>query len=488
MKVLLVGNVANNSYNNAKLLRRKGIEADVLCYDYTHVMGQPEWEDAEFEGQVDEFNPDWKKVDLNGFKRPSWFIQTSILRTIRQNDKSKEKIRKTSFVLYLILKIEQVGRRANTEIEKYRKRNEPSFKIGLGLYSGWKKVIRMIFQFLKKHCTVFYLSKTDKTIIKTLCQEFQDAFEKRQDQLIFEDIYPYIVHEEFFQAYFKKYDIIHACATDPIYPMLVSPGKPYVTFEHGTMRDIPFEDSARGRLLSLAYRKARKVIITNSDVLSSAKKLKVDNYVFIPHPIDETQYYPRKTPLFDELRNKYNVDLVIFCPVRHDWEVKGTDIHIRAFARYIKNTGRKVLLMLAAWGNEVTRSKALIQELGIEKNVAWFSTLSKMKLIKHINASDVILDQLVYPCLSGIAPGGMACAKPVIAAFKHETCQWCFDEPPPVLSAFTEEEVLAHLERLLEDKELRKKIGRKSREWMLKYHGWELVADRLIKVYREALS
>ncbi|MBI3180432.1 MAG: hypothetical protein HYZ27_12270, partial [Deltaproteobacteria bacterium] len=54
MKVLHVGNIANNAYNNAKFLRRAGIDASVLVYDYTHVMGQPEWEDAEFHEQVDE--------------------------------------------------------------------------------------------------------------------------------------------------------------------------------------------------------------------------------------------------------------------------------------------------------------------------------------------------------------------------------------------------------------------------------------------------
>ena len=49
MKILHVGNVAMNAYNNAKFLRRRRIEADVLVCDYTHIMGQPEWEDAFFD-------------------------------------------------------------------------------------------------------------------------------------------------------------------------------------------------------------------------------------------------------------------------------------------------------------------------------------------------------------------------------------------------------------------------------------------------------
>ncbi len=39
-------------------------------------MGTPEWEDADFDGDVeDPFFPDWWNVDLKGFNRPPWFAQ-----------------------------------------------------------------------------------------------------------------------------------------------------------------------------------------------------------------------------------------------------------------------------------------------------------------------------------------------------------------------------------------------------------------------------
>src|SRR5206468_8911521 len=78
MRVLHIGNIANNAYNNAKFLRRQGVDASVLVYDYTHVMGQPEWEDAVFEQPVDEYHPRWDEVNLNGFRRPEWFHQIQL--------------------------------------------------------------------------------------------------------------------------------------------------------------------------------------------------------------------------------------------------------------------------------------------------------------------------------------------------------------------------------------------------------------------------
>ncbi|MDX4013133.1 hypothetical protein Q6A86_09055, partial [Aliarcobacter skirrowii] len=76
MKVLHIGNIANNAYLNAKILNQYGIKSDVLSRDYYHIMGCPEWEDADFEGDYGDDNlPSWNKVDLKGFKSPSWFVK-----------------------------------------------------------------------------------------------------------------------------------------------------------------------------------------------------------------------------------------------------------------------------------------------------------------------------------------------------------------------------------------------------------------------------
>src|ERR1700734_3394677 len=73
--VLHIGNIANNAYNNALIQRRFGIEADVICYNYYHVMGCPEWEAASFDGRIDSLFPDWWATELGGWQRPDWFVQ-----------------------------------------------------------------------------------------------------------------------------------------------------------------------------------------------------------------------------------------------------------------------------------------------------------------------------------------------------------------------------------------------------------------------------
>src|SRR5204863_8729280 len=74
LRVLHLGNIANNAFNNALIQRLNGIDAYVIAGENYHIMFSPEWEEARFEGDYgDPFFPDWTKVDLNGYARPSWF-------------------------------------------------------------------------------------------------------------------------------------------------------------------------------------------------------------------------------------------------------------------------------------------------------------------------------------------------------------------------------------------------------------------------------
>ena len=80
LRVLHVGNIANNAYLNAKFLRSIGIDAHVLSYDYYHVMASPEWEDVELlHGHGDDFQPRFSARDLRGYRRPPWFVNAPLI-------------------------------------------------------------------------------------------------------------------------------------------------------------------------------------------------------------------------------------------------------------------------------------------------------------------------------------------------------------------------------------------------------------------------
>jgi len=77
LRVLHIGNIANNGYNIANLFNQAGMQSDLIIGPYYHIAGCPEWEDSEFEGDIgDQFFPNWHKVKItNGFTRPRWAVQ-----------------------------------------------------------------------------------------------------------------------------------------------------------------------------------------------------------------------------------------------------------------------------------------------------------------------------------------------------------------------------------------------------------------------------
>ena len=281
--------------------------------------------------------------------------------------------------------------------------------------------------------------------------------------------------------------------------VLIPPEIPFVAFEHSTMRTLPFENTVQGRLLNLAYRTADACVITNPDVVSSARRLELKDYRFIPHPIDETKYSPppngTETALRKELREATGAELLFLCPTRHEWsnafDSKRSDRVLRAFATYIRNPDHpRAALILCRWGRDVRASEALIDELGIKSHVVWKAPMHKIRLRDHYQACDVVLDQFheAVGTFGTVTAEGLSCALPVIMYFNPAVHEWCLPEMPPIQSALTEEEIASRLSELAMDAPRRHAIGRASREWIIRWHGWERCARDHQRLHADVLS
>jgi glycosyltransferase involved in cell wall biosynthesis len=434
MRILHSGNVANNAYNNAKLMRRARLEADALC-DERHIFSQPEWEDAPLSGSFAEDEALEEIAAAAGWRRPDWVLSPRApLATPQGRAWLAERIRLALSTPKLTL----VHRRLLREYAPLRD--------VLGTELALADVLR----------ASVWLSRLSREVAPL-------------------------------GPLFRSYDLVQANGLHPILTLLAAPDHPYVAFEHGTLRDLPFRDSWMGRLLSLAYRAAGAIVITNPDVVESARRLGLENYVFVPHPVDETKYTPGRS----EFRARIGLgasDVVLFSPASHNWDIKGNDIVLRAFAELIRSARPQPVLVLAEWGLELDRSRALIEELGIGERVVWVSPLPKLQLIDAYRGADIVLDQFLIGTFGGIAPEAMACGRAVIMAYDAKVNQWAFPTPPPIVSARTVDELSRQLARLVGDAEERERIGREGREWVERHHGWRLVVDRQVKVHEELLE
>jgi glycosyltransferase involved in cell wall biosynthesis len=300
------------------------------------------------------------------------------------------------------------------------------------------------------------------------------------------DVADYLIDLDVFRRIFGQYDLIQCYSTDPVQALLAGT-QPYVAFEHGTLRSLTLGDDPLHRLTALAYREATHCFITNGDCLEYAQKLGITRYSPMIHPVNVPQHEQDLGDAPLRIRRELRADVLLLCPLRHDWEVKGTDIHLRALPLVRRAVSGRVVLVLTEWGAQVRESKALVRELGCEDAVHWIPPVPRPALLRYTKAADVVLDQMALPCFGSTAPQALAAGTPVIMSYRPESTAWILNEPAPILAAFTPEDVARSVERALEPG-FRSDFRKHAHDWTHREHGVDRVVRTHLSVYRAILD
>ncbi|MDX4012954.1 glycosyltransferase, partial [Aliarcobacter skirrowii] len=331
-------------------------------------------------------------------------------------------------------------------------------------------------------------------LYENLKEKINQDFPKRYDKLNFNYLYCYKEVIKKYKKLFEEYDVVIGYGLEGIYPLLA--GKKFIAFEHGTLRNFPFQNDDLGLRALLSYKYANGVIITNADNIQAAKKLGLKNYLFIPHPINESPLKLLSSMDYDNLYEKYNTDFIAFHPSRQHWErdirhpdwEKGNDIFIEGFAKFVKEVNPKAKSIFIEWGQKVCDSKELISHLGIEENIIWIKPLHNYAMIRVILSSDVVADQFYLGAFGSTTPKALMCGKPAMLYLDESLHEWCFDEMPPVLNTAKSEDVFSGLSKLYNDKNFAKKVSFESKNWYIKYHSNELIKEKLVEMIHKVLN
>ena len=520
LRVLHVGNIANNAYLAAKFLRRVGVDADVMCNDYYHIMATPEWEELEIKRDWhDDYRPRFSSEDIGDYKRPRWFAQGPVkLCALYLKARHRGDTQATE-TLWNSLEAMQADRLTADELREltaafdYDQVAHRSVKRGLRPIAAWalklphefaKRVYRtivatlMVSGFEKAAAELARIVANRRRKLdfpsymprfESLIDEFSRIFPSRRDKLVMADLTPFVPLVDICEPLFACYDIVQGYALDPILPLICGK-RPYTTFEHGTLRVFLREDHFVHRVTSLAYRKADHVFITNGDCVEHARWLgiKEGNMSGTLHPTDVDQHEARNDAAIAALRSHYGADVLLFCPLRHDWEIKGTDVHIRALPHILQRIPRRVILLLSPWGLQIEDSRTLIEELRCQREVVWLERpLCRLSLVRHLQAADVVLDQMALPCFGGTAPQALAAGTPVVMSYRPESTNSIVSEPAPILSAFTPNDVANAVVTAL-DPAWRSNFKVRARSWTYTQHHHDRVVSDHLKAYRRILE
>lgn len=535
-RILHVGNIANNAYINAKLLNEAGLDCDVICYGYYHIMGCPEWEDADFSRNYgDQFKPDWEAAGVKNFIRPRWFAQGPMEYCIEYLIAKREgRLREAErFWLKLGILNQSYSNTNPTDKKKIYRRwtwfqhKAARIKRGLAYVSTangvasriagscdagliatkTKSEIARLFVtwclisaalIIRMACLPFrhFLIAQRNQIysfdnkVAELIDKYAELFPSRPDPLTPIDLESYRLKVPQWHRLFEFYDLVQAYATDPVLPLLS--GHPYIAFEHGTIRNIPYEDSTQGRLCALSYRLSDWTVVTNADNMNSARRIGIQNYTFVPHPVNEDGIRDANfdTSLRKELLSKLNATYLVFHPARQhwsekrhpDWE-KGNDIFLRGFARFVHEVEKRAAVVLVEWGASVEDSRALIERLGITDHVIWVPPMPHRRMVEYIRACDLVADQFFLGAFGSTLPKALACGRVSMLYLDPEIHRECFHEMPPVLSAKTSDEVFLQLSFAHGNKKEIEEIQEQGKQWYQRYHSNKAIADKLMSIY-----
>jgi hypothetical protein len=456
-------------------------------------MGCPEWEEADFEGDPkDQFFPDWNSVDLKGYRRPFWFVQGPAQVCIKYLKAKRSNLFVMSMLYWHCLSLYRM-----LLARGFWVKTRFLFKMFLALVSilliPKKVVIRIasnLRDYKRKVCTFNGDESTKCDIwsfdkqIQWLVSKFLSIYPCRTDKMTSADLNGYRSIIPAWRELFSFYDIIQAYATDPIIPLLAGK-KPYIGYEHGTLRDFTLSDSNVCRNTSLAYKMADHVFITNGDCLEYAKKIRVEKFSPMIHPVDDKRINKIQGDYLN-LHQRFDVKYLFLCTLRHDWKVKGTHIYIRALSRIAAEVTTDFKVIMTNWGQQVGDSKKLALELGVSEFIVWMQPLNRTKLYITLKSVDVLFDQIALPHFGATAPEGIAAGVPVIMSYNPDSTAWLIPEPAPILSAWTVEDIVNSLKIAL-DPDWVKEYKVRARDWIEKYHSTDCLVNQHLNVYRNLI-
>lgn len=171
-------------------------------------------------------------------------------------------------------------------------------------------------------------------------------------------------------------------------------------------------------------------------------------------------------------------------PHLSDLDMKGTDVLLKGFAQFAAEGNVQAELVLVGKGHDVSATKALAAQLGIDTMVTWLDEMTQAAVFEQYALADVVAEQLSTSVIGMGGLDAMAAGRPVIANARPEVFEKLIGEPSAVLQATTPEEVCKHLCRLADDPVYRADVGRQSRDYVERHFSPRAAALQILDRWR----
>jgi len=299
----------------------------------------------------------------------------------------------------------------------------------------------------------------------------------------------------------NEYDIVHLHSWRHFQDIIVnyyakSHGVPYVLQVHGSLPRI----MAKQRLKLIydtlfGYRllkDASKVIALSQMEAEHFKGMGVpeEKITVIPNGIDLPEYVD--LPPKGCFQKKFGVDgdekIVLYLGRIH--KTKGIDFLVKAYAYLTKNMKRDDAILVIAGSDDgyLAEARQMANRLKIADKVMFTRMLSEKEKISAYVDSSIVVN--VEPTnVFGLVPlEAAACSKPVIVSKGNAISEIVRRGKFGFSVKYDDVNELAeNIDKMLNNDELLREIGRKGRKFVFENCNWANVVTKLEKVYEEAV-
>ena len=222
-----------------------------------------------------------------------------------------------------------------------------------------------------------------------------------------------------------------------------------------------------------------KIICVNEDCIPIYAEWGIDRdkLIVIPNGIDTKKFSPGKSNIKKKLNCK---NLVVFWG-RLGYQ-KNIQLLVKSF-KQIKTPDTK--LAIIGKGPDINKLRTIADN---DENIIFTGYLPDNELLEYARGADVA----VLPSLGeswGLVIGeAMACELAVISSDVGKAKELIGKDRGIILKNEIENEISENIDYLLSNKKIAKEMGEKGRKFIVERYGWDEVAQKTEKLYKEVIK
>jgi len=190
-----------------------------------------------------------------------------------------------------------------------------------------------------------------------------------------------------------------------------------------------------------------------------------------------------------QFRQKYDIDenAVVIVTIARLFMLKGHEYIIES-AKELSKQFENCVWLFVGDGNLSDHYKQQVRELGLADRIKFTGLLPPSEIPLAIQSSDILVHCSLREGLARTLPQAMLCGKPAISFDVDGAREVVNENTGRLIEPKNVEQLIKACAELIEDKELRKKLGQQDRESVKTKFAPETMVDTIEAVYQKLLS